>query len=97
MKTATLRTRLAMLATPSTALEAVELRVIRSELAAREYRSRLAAKLNGAARVQRIKPSPSSAAQDRANALRREGRDIINLVVGEPDFDTPAHIRSAAC
>ena len=50
-----------------------------------------------AARVQRIKPSPSSAAQDRANALRREGRDIVNLVVGEPDFDTPAHIRQAAC
>lgn len=50
-----------------------------------------------AARVQRIKLSPSSAAQDRANALRREGRDIVNLVVGEPDFDTPAHIRLAAC
>lgn len=50
-----------------------------------------------AARVKRIKPSPSSAAQDRANALRREGRDIVNLVVGEPDFDTPAHIRRAAC
>ena len=50
-----------------------------------------------AARVQRIKPSPSSAAQDRANALRREGRDIVNLVVGEPDFDTPVHIRRAAC
>lgn len=50
-----------------------------------------------AARVQRIKPSPSSAAQDRANELRRKGRDIVNLVVGEPDFDTPAHIRRAAC
>ena len=54
MKTATLRTRLAMLATPSTALEAVELRVIRSELAAREYRAFLTAKVNGAARIQRI-------------------------------------------
>ena len=50
-----------------------------------------------AARMQRIKPSPSSAAQDRANALRRQGKDIVNLVVGEPDFDTPAHIRRAAC
>jgi aspartate aminotransferase len=50
-----------------------------------------------AARVQRIKPSPSSAAQDRANELRRQGRDIVNLVVGEPDFDTPVHIRRAAC
>ena len=50
-----------------------------------------------AARVRRIKPSPSSAAADRANELRRQGRDIVNLVVGEPDFDTPAHIRQAAC
>ena len=49
------------------------------------------------ARVQRIKPSPSSAASDRANELRRQGKSIINLVVGEPDFDTPAHIRAAAC
>ncbi|MHC6225160.1 aspartate transaminase [Pseudomonas sp. X10] len=50
-----------------------------------------------AARVLRIKPSPSSAAADRANELRRAGQSIINLVVGEPDFDTPAHIRQAAC
>jgi aspartate aminotransferase len=49
-----------------------------------------------AARVQRIKPSPSSAASDRANELRRQGQSIINLVVGEPDFDTPQHIRQAA-
>jgi aspartate aminotransferase len=49
-----------------------------------------------AARVRRIKPSPSSAAADRASALRREGRSIVSLVVGEPDFDTPANIREAA-
>ncbi|GAC1428252.1 MAG: aspartate transaminase [Burkholderiaceae bacterium] len=49
-----------------------------------------------AARVQRIKPSPSSAAADRAAELRRQGKTIVNLVVGEPDFDTPAHIRRAA-
>lgn len=49
-----------------------------------------------AARVRRIKPSPSTAAADRANSLRRAGRSIVNLVVGEPDFDTPAHIRAAA-
>ena len=49
------------------------------------------------ARMRRIKPSPTSAAQDRAAQLRREGRDIVNLVVGEPDFDTPEHIRRAAC
>ncbi len=49
-----------------------------------------------ASRVRRIKPSPSTAAADRANSLRRAGRSIVNLVVGEPDFDTPAHIRAAA-
>jgi aspartate aminotransferase len=49
-----------------------------------------------ASRVRRIKPSPSTAAADRANSLRRAGRSIVNLVVGEPDFDTPAHIREAA-
>jgi aspartate aminotransferase len=49
-----------------------------------------------ASRVARIKPSPSTAAADRANMLRRAGRSIVNLVVGEPDFDTPAHIRAAA-
>ncbi|HEU0200171.1 MAG TPA: aspartate transaminase [Burkholderiaceae bacterium] len=50
-----------------------------------------------AARVRSIKPSPSSAAADRAAELRRQGKDLINLVIGEPDFDTPAHIRRAAC
>ena len=49
-----------------------------------------------AARVRRIKPSPSTSAADRANELRRQGKSIVNLVVGEPDFDTPAHIRQAA-
>lgn len=49
-----------------------------------------------AARVRRIKPSPSSTAADRANALRRQGRSIVSLVVGEPDFETPAHIGAAA-
>lgn len=49
-----------------------------------------------AARVRNIKPSPSSAAADRANELKRQGRSIVSLVVGEPDFDTPAHIREAA-
>jgi aspartate aminotransferase len=49
-----------------------------------------------AARVRRIKPSPSTSAADRANELRRQGKSIVNLVVGEPDFDTPLHIREAA-
>jgi aspartate aminotransferase len=46
--------------------------------------------------VQRIKTSPSSAAADRAAELRRQGRPIVNLAIGEPDFPTPAHIRHAA-
>ena len=49
-----------------------------------------------ATRVRRIKPSPSTSAADRANELRRQGKSIVSLVVGEPDFDTPAHIRKAA-
>ncbi|GGH07090.1 aminotransferase [Alsobacter metallidurans] len=49
-----------------------------------------------AERVRRIKPSPSTAAAERANQLRREGHSIVSLVVGEPDFDTPPHIRAAA-
>jgi aspartate aminotransferase len=49
-----------------------------------------------AERVKRIKPSPSTSAADRANELRRQGKSIVNLVVGEPDFDTPLHIRRAA-
>jgi aspartate aminotransferase len=49
-----------------------------------------------ATRVRRIKPSPSTSAADRANELRRQGKSIVSLVVGEPNFDTPAHIRKAA-
>ena len=49
-----------------------------------------------ASRVSRIKPSPSAAAADRAAELRRAGRSIISLAVGEPDFDTPPAIRAAA-
>ncbi len=49
-----------------------------------------------AQRIQRIKQSPSGAAADRALELKRQGKPIISLVVGEPDFDTPAHIRQAA-
>ena len=47
-------------------------------------------------RVQRIKPSPTLAVTAKAAQLKREGRDIIGLGAGEPDFDTPAHIKLAA-
>ncbi len=47
------------------------------------------------ARVVRIKPSPSMVARMRAQELKAQGRDIIDLTTGEPDFDTPAHIQQA--
>ncbi len=47
-------------------------------------------------RVQAIKPSPTLAVTARAAQLRAEGKDIIGLGAGEPDFDTPQHIKDAA-
>ena len=47
-------------------------------------------------RVRNIKPSPTLAISARAAQLKAEGKDIINLGVGEPDFDTPQHIKDAA-
>src|SRR5690554_2082699 len=47
-------------------------------------------------RVQTIKPSPTLAVTNRAAELRAEGKDIIGLGAGEPDFDTPEHIKAAA-
>jgi aspartate aminotransferase len=47
-------------------------------------------------RVQAIKPSPTLAVSARAAQLKAEGKDIIALGVGEPDFDTPQHIKDAA-
>lgn len=43
----------------------------------------------------RIAPSQTTAMTDRAMQLRAEGRDIISLSVGEPDFSTPAHVVAA--
>lgn len=47
-------------------------------------------------RVQAIKPSPTLAVTARAAKLKAEGKDIIGLGAGEPDFDTPQHIKNAA-
>ncbi len=47
-------------------------------------------------RVQAVKPSPTLAISARAKELRDAGRDVIGLGVGEPDFDTPNHIKEAA-
>ena len=47
-------------------------------------------------RVESIKPSPTLAVTTRAAELRAAGKDIIGLGAGEPDFDTPEHIKQAA-
>ena len=47
-------------------------------------------------RVQRVKPSPTLAISGLAADLRAQGKDVIGLSAGEPDFDTPEHIKSAA-
>lgn len=49
-----------------------------------------------ASRVTRIKSSPSVAAAGRVRELKAEGRRILDLTVGEPDFDTPHNIKAAA-
>ena len=52
--------------------------------------------VNISQRATRIKPSPTLAVSAKAGQLRAEGRDIIGLGAGEPDFDTPEHIKQAA-
>lgn len=47
-------------------------------------------------RVCSIKPSPTLAVTARAAAMRAQGKDIVGLGAGEPDFDTPDHIKAAA-
>ena len=49
-----------------------------------------------ASRLKRIKPSMTVGINVKANALRAEGKDVLVLAAGEPDFDTPANIRKAA-
>ena len=49
-----------------------------------------------AARLDRIKPSPTIAVTNKARELKDAGRDVIGLGAGEPDFDTPDSIKEAA-
>ncbi len=49
-----------------------------------------------AERLSRIKPSPTMAVTGRARELKAAGHDVIGLGAGEPDFDTPDHIKEAA-
>lgn len=46
-------------------------------------------------RVQKVKPSPTLAITAQAAELRAQGKDVIGLGAGEPDFDTPDHIKAA--
>ncbi|MDV7213990.1 aminotransferase class I/II-fold pyridoxal phosphate-dependent enzyme, partial [Azotobacter beijerinckii] len=48
-------------------------------------------------RVRRVSLSANAAAKLKTTALREAGRDILDLTTGEPDFDTPEHIKRAAC
>ena len=48
------------------------------------------------AALRRVKPSATLAATDKARELARQGKDIISLSVGEPDFDTPDNVKEAA-
>lgn len=52
--------------------------------------------LDLAKRMSLIKPSPTIAVTDKANKLKSEGKKICVLAAGEPDFDTPDHIKKAA-
>ncbi len=47
-------------------------------------------------RSRRVSPSPTILATQRARDLQAAGRDVISLAAGEPDFDTPDHIKAAA-
>ncbi len=49
-----------------------------------------------AERLSRIKPSPTMAVTGRARELKAAGHDVIGLGAGEPDFDTPDHVKEAA-
>jgi aspartate aminotransferase len=46
--------------------------------------------------LSRVKPSATLAATDKARELARQGKNIISLSVGEPDFDTPDNVKDAA-
>ncbi len=49
-----------------------------------------------AARVGQVAPSLTLAIDAKAKAMKRDGVDVLSFSVGEPDFDTPSHIRAAA-
>ena len=46
--------------------------------------------------LDRVKPSPTIAVTNKAAEMKAAGHDVIGLGAGEPDFDTPQHIKDAA-
>lgn len=52
--------------------------------------------LNVSQRITRMELSPTLAMSQRSREMQAEGVDVINLSVGEPDFDTPDHVKAAA-
>ena len=52
--------------------------------------------MNFAERMTRLGTESAFEVLARAKALERQGKEIVHLEIGEPDFDTPAHIRDAA-
>jgi aspartate aminotransferase len=53
------------------------------------FLSDITLKISLSNRIQRVKPSPTLAVTALADKLRSEGRDVIGLAAGQPDFDTP--------
>ncbi|MCX7988477.1 MAG: pyridoxal phosphate-dependent aminotransferase [Thermodesulfovibrio sp.] len=47
-------------------------------------------------RAKKVKPSPTLAVDSKAKEMKKKGLDVVNFGVGEPDFDTPEHIKEAA-
>lgn len=47
-------------------------------------------------RAKKVKPSPTLAVDSKAKEMKKRGLDVVNFGVGEPDFDTPEHIKEAA-
>ena len=62
----------------------------------RAYRDTSIMTFTPSAALQRVKPSATLAVTQKARELKAKGVDVISLGAGEPDFDTPDHIKEAA-
>src|SRR5690606_7415070 len=69
--------------------------LVSAALTTREFSKEHSVSLAVSQRCQRVKPSPTMAVTAMAAELRAQGRDVIDLGAGEPDFDTPEHIKAA--